>query len=157
MKQIMLTIIFMLLLCVGLVSAVSVPENNLDNQIVINKIDKEHKDTRQYISSELSKSDKEFFNEFDSKATYYESSYKSIIRKAVFMLIIAWGGVVLFVNGFFHLIRIRLEKKKYNKLKESLKIDLKTELINLPKEIEEQNKTIFFKKKMMAKIKGGEN
>ena len=154
MKKIM--IIVLLIISMNFVSAIELPEDNMDNQVVINKIDKEHKDTRQFINSEFEKSKIAFFNDFDKRAQYYEMSYQTILQKAVFKLILAWFGTVLLVNGFFHLIRIRLEKKKYNKLKKSLKIDLKKELVDLPKEVEEQNQTLFFKDKMMKIIKGGD-
>jgi len=128
-----------------LCSALELPDE--PNQVVINKIDVEHKTTRQFVSNELSKKEEMFLNEFTKRADYYEESYENILRTAVWKLGLLWAGILFFFVSINKVITTKTEEKKYNVLKEALKNDivreLKFENFKLPEaEIEQAKKLV---------------
>lgn len=116
------------------ICAVELP--NEPDTVIINKVDQEHKNTRQFVSNELTKKQMEFLNEFTTRADYYEGTYFALLRQAVWKLGLLWAGLMFFFVSFNKIITLRIEEKKYQVLKESLKIDLinefKTENIEFP-------------------------
>ena len=133
MKRIMI-LIFVMLMATMFVSAMEVPDE--PNQVVINKIDAEHKTTRQFISSELKNRETEFIGEFTKRADYYEQSFIDLSNKAVLKLGLLWSGILIFFVAFNKYMNTKTEAKKYEVLKNALKKDIIDEInfqsISLP-------------------------
>jgi len=132
MKKIM--IIFILLISISFVYSLDVPSE--PDTVLINKISNEHKTTRQFFENELNEREKNFLDEFTSRADYYEESYESIMKTTLLKLIFVWAGIFILFVSINQLLRNKLEKKKYNLLKDAIKTDiiteLKKELLTLP-------------------------
>lgn len=118
-------IVFILIIFSFNVVAVEIP--NEPSNLVINKIDSEHKNTRLYIQNELTKREKSFMDDFTKRADYYEGSLQDIINKFVFKAGLVLGGIIIFITSLNRLLQNRVEAKKYNVFKKSLKNDIKNE------------------------------
>jgi len=104
------------------VVAQGVPEDV--DTMTANKVAQEHQTTRQFLSNELVKKEKEFIDEFTKRADYYEDSYEKILNGAVLKLGLLWGGVLLFFISFNKLLQTKIERQKYAVLKEAIKKDI---------------------------------
>jgi len=110
-----------------MVFAQTVPQDT-DMQ-VIQAISKEHKDTRKFVSDELTRQREELFKEVEKQAIYYENEIQSFLREAVFKLGLLWGGIVMFVVGVTHYLSRKLDKRKWNKMLDSAKEELRAEMM----------------------------
>jgi len=126
MKRIILILVFIIVVS-SFGSGLEIPDE--PDSVVINKVDQEHKNTRQFITNEISRRESSFLKQLTDRGDYYESSLNDIIRTAIIKLGLIWMGVVFFVTSLNKLISNRTEKKKYAVLKESLKKDIKLELM----------------------------
>jgi len=124
MKQIMI-ILVMLIFFTTFVSSLEVPDES--NTIVINKIDSEHKNTRQFLTDQMNKMKNDGIKEFTTRGDYYEQAYRDITNTFLVKLGFLWLGILIFVVSINRLIQNRTEKKKYDLLKKSLKIDIVNE------------------------------
>jgi hypothetical protein len=108
------------------------------------KIDLEHKNTRQFFSDELSRQRLEFYNQFDERARYYETEFYDALNTAVYKLSLIWGAMVFVIVGLSNMLRISLESRRYKRLKETVKDELRVEMYlkNPPKPQAEQH-TVF--------------
>jgi len=136
MKKITI-ILAVLILIANFVVAVEIPTEQ--NTVVINKVDQEHKNTRQFISNEFTRRQDDFLKQLTVRGDYYESAVNEMLRTGVIKLTLAWMGVVFFVVSLNHLISNRTEKKRYGVLKDSImkdiRLELMPELIKLPPEV----------------------
>jgi len=134
---------------VSSVNALDVLEES--NAPVINKVDIEHKNTRQFFANQLKHEREQIFKDFDARGDFYEEIFYNTIRTAVMKLGILWFGVTLFVVFVNNFIRNRIEKKKYGVLKNAIKNDLMMELsptgYNLPQDDMRLSKLDIFSKK----------
>jgi len=132
-KLIIMLLIFVL--STAFVYSVVIPDES--NTVIINKIDQEHKNTRQFTANELSKRQAEFINDFTTRADYYEETYHSLMRRAVWQLGLLWTGIMFFFISINKMISTRTEEKKYQVLKEAIKKDIydefKADSVVLPK------------------------
>jgi len=123
-----LTIMIMLMAVLSFaVYGVDVPQEF--DTTTVQKIDQEHKNTRKFFSDELTRQRTEFFKQVDDRANYYEETVHSILSTAVWKLGILWFSIMFFLIGLEGILRNRLEKKKYKKLKDSLKVELRNEIV----------------------------
>jgi UDP-N-acetylglucosamine transferase subunit ALG13 len=120
-KIIIINIIILVLMSIP-IYALEVPDE--PDVVILNKIDSEHKATRQYLQNELGKREKEFLDEFTKRADFYENTFEDIIRKTVILLSMAWAGVVFISMSIQRLLSNKAEKKRYAVLKEALKHDI---------------------------------
>ncbi len=98
------------------------PSNTL-----INKIDSDHKNTRLYMKNQLIEREKSFTTEFTKRADYYENALDDMIKLFIFRVSLVFGGIIVFVSAVNHLIKNKLEKKRYAILLESIKTDVKND------------------------------
>lgn len=124
MKWLMYILLGLLLLFP--VVSLDVPKE--DDTRLIQNINQEHSNTRKFVSDELSRNRNEFFKEMDSRADYYEKAVDNMLQTAVIKLSLLWAGVVFFIIAFNNVLRMVLEKKRYKKLKESMKAEILTEM-----------------------------
>jgi len=124
-RFVIITFLFLVVLS-GFVCAMDIPKE--PNNAVIKKIDDEHKLTRNFIKTELTKKEKNFLDEFTDRADYYEESYQHIMNTTVWKLGFLWAGILLFVTSIQSLLYNRIEKNKYTVLKDALIKDIKAEL-----------------------------
>jgi len=122
MKRIMIILLVIFSSMVFSVVAQGVPEDV--DTMTANKVAQEHQTTRQFLSNELVKKEKEFIDEFTKRADYYEDSYEKILNGAVLKLGLLWGGVLLFFISFNKLLQTKIERQKYAVLKEAIKKDI---------------------------------
>lgn len=125
MKNIMIMLIISIFM-ISFVSALEVP--NEPNTIVLNKIDAEHKNTRQFLAKELDNKVKENLNEFTKRADYYEQRYQEITTKMIFNLGLMFGGIYLFLMMANNLMNTRKEKRKFALMKEQIEQELFSKL-----------------------------
>lgn len=102
--------------------------NDEQTATIIQKIDNEERNTRQFITTELDKRQNEFLTQFTDRADYYEGSVNDMINSFLIKLGMLFSGVMFFSLALLNIIRNRTEKKKYQILKDSLKKDLLVEL-----------------------------
>jgi len=146
MRQIILISIISLLI-LSLVSGQTAPDPN--QVATLNKINQEHSNTRKFFSDELTRQRQEFFKMMDDRFIYYEDTYRDIMATTTWKLTLLWAGVVLFITSFNNILRNILEKKRFKKLKESLKGEiLRDMMINNPDQMQRKvEKPIFDNKK----------
>ncbi len=89
---------------------------NLNKNELFSKIDMEHRNTRKYVSDELTRQREQFFKEIDGRAGYYEKEGKSMLSTAYLKLGLIWGGVVFLIAGLTHILRLKTERVRFNKL-----------------------------------------
>lgn len=162
MRRIILMVTIMILMSFNVLSATA-PSPNFDSSgVIINKIDNEAKNTRQFISNELTKRETSFTEEFTKRADYYESAYQDILNKAVLKLGLFWSGIMIFFLSLNKIMMTRAEKKRYAVMKEAIKKDIiaefNTDKINVPvddiKKMEEMKEELSPKKKEKKEKKG---
>lgn len=106
------------------------------NQIVLNKIDTDGKETRQYFSTELQRQNAYFIAEFTKRADYYEKSYQDLLNNAVLKLGTMWAGIFIVAVSVSSLLNFWAEKRRYKYLLKSLKLDvvrqIKSEYVMIP-------------------------
>jgi len=142
-KLILLPIVF--LICNFAVMGQNAEPEDLQT---LNKIAQEHQNTRKYFSDELTRQRTEFFKLVDDRANYYEDTVRNILSSAVFKLALLWGGIMLFFTSFNNFLRNRIEKRRYKKLKDNIKDELRQEMmkyapqqpqnISIPKQTEQK-------------------
>lgn len=136
--------IFISLLLLIPVISLEVPKE--DNTQLIQNIHQEHSNTRKYFSDELARNRNQFFKEIDERATYYEETVDNMLTTLVWKLSLLWAGVVFFIVAFNNVIRMILEKKRFKKLKESIKAEIMTEMkIMNPTKVQQQVQKPIFK------------
>lgn len=132
---------------------VSAPVPDDVSTVTLQKIDAEHKVTRQFMANELTKRETEFLKEFTGRADYYEDSYEDIMKKSVWKLGILWSGILLFFISFNKMIDLKTEEKKYQVLKDAIKKDLMDEFRKENIELPEKDITIVKEMKQSSTIK----
>lgn len=149
MRWMIIIITLMILVSFNVLSATA-PTPDFDSSgVIINKIDTEAKNTRQFLSNELTKREESFTNEFTKRADYYESAYQDILNKAVLKLGLFWSGIMIFFLSLNKIMMTRAEKKRYAVMKEAIKKDIIAEFntdkikvpvedINMMKELKEE-------------------
>jgi len=151
MKKIMIMILLVMFSSL-VISVVAQPVPEDVDTMTANKVSQEHQTTRQYISNELTKKEKIFFDEFTKRADYYERSYEEIMTGTVIKLGLLWAGILIFFVSFNKLVQTKTEKQKYAVLKEAIKKDIITDFqkdrvvmpeedIKLADELKKQNVT----------------
>ncbi len=160
MKKVIIMV--MLILVLFSFSVYAVPEVQETNTIIINKIDSEHKNTRQFLSDEMQNMKDSGISEFTKRGDYYETAYRDITNWFLIKLGMIWAGVLLFVMSLNKLFSLMIEKKKYNLYKETIKKEIIDEFnkgaveipslhgANLDKKIEKK-KFNYFKNKNVEK------
>lgn len=93
-------------------------------QIVV----QEHKNTRKFFSDELTRQRTEFFNTMEQQAKEYENKADSIVTDAVWKLSLLWAGIVFFVFGMSNFLGRKLDKRKWNKMLDSAKAEIMTDV-----------------------------
>ena len=111
---------------IGLGANPSLPDE--PSNVLINKIDSEHKNTRLYMKNQLIESQNAFIDEFTKRADYYEGALDDMINKFILKVSLVFGGIIVFVSAINQLIRNKLEKRKYAVFLESIKDDIKLDI-----------------------------
>jgi len=126
-----------------------VPESPQPSDVAtLNKINQEHSNTRKFFSDELTRQRNEFYKQMDDRAIYYEETVNDMLTTMVWKLGLLWGGIVFFIVSFNNLVRNRLEKKRFKKLKESLKGEVLRDMVmNQAGKTDKQVRTPIFKSK----------
>jgi hypothetical protein len=140
--------IFVLLCFLPFVVGQAVPSAPADvDAVLMQKITQEHQNTRKFFSDELTRQRTEFYTQFDDRATFYEKEFFNTINTAVLKLSLIWGAIVFFVIGLNSLMRITLEKKRWRRVKETIKDELKAEMfLRNPPQPQARQSTIFEQK-----------
>jgi len=132
--------VLMLIMIIGFVYAQpieSVHEELTKNEM-FSKIDLEHKNTRKYVSDELTRQREQFYKEIDSRATYYEREGKSMLSTTYWKLGLIIGGMIFFTVGLNQMLKLKIERTRFSKLQkhlsEAIIDDIKKEF-NLKKNI----------------------
>jgi multidrug efflux pump subunit AcrB len=100
----------------------------------------EHKNTRKFVSDEITRQRTQFNKDFEDRAEYYKNEADSLINQAVWKLGLMWGGIVLLVFGMSNFLNRRLEKRKWNKMLESAKAEIMAEVNQKKEKIDAQHK-----------------
>lgn len=127
-----LKLMIMVVLLLPLVSAQEVPQDT--NIRLEQTVSQEHKNTRKFFSDELTRQRQEFYKQLDDRATYYEETVNDLLFTAVWKLGLLWGSIVFITVGIFNILRIKLENRRYKRMKEILKSEVRADLLK------EQNK-----------------
>lgn len=125
-------------------SAPAPPADTSDAELVAH-IDQEHKNTRKFFSDELTRQRQEFYTQFDDRAAFYEKEFFDTLNTAVFKLSLIWGAIVLCTFGLSNMLRITLERKRFRRMKETLKDELRTEIFLKNPPRPPQQSTVFDK------------
>lgn len=96
---------------------------------ILQRITQEHQATRQFLSTELTRQRTTFFNEWDARANYYEDYFNKTLHDLVVKLGLVWGGIILTVIGINNLLSRKLEKRRFAKMKESIKDEIMTDIL----------------------------
>lgn len=124
------------------------------SQLVIQKIELESKETRQFFATELQKNNAYFLSEFTKRADYYERAYQDILNNAVMKLGVFWCGIFLTLTCLQMMLNYWAEKRRYAVLLKALKLDtvrqIKQEYVMIPdKEIKFLNDYLIESKRLM--------
>lgn len=123
--------LFLMLVCFSFI-AYAVPVQDVHDTLtkteIFSKIDDEHKNTRKYFTDELTRQRTEFYKAIDDRAIFYEKEFNDVLTKTYFKLGLVWGGIVLFIVGLSHILKLKTERIRYNSLKNNLSLELKKEL-----------------------------
>lgn len=125
MKKISLTIL--LILFIPLVLGQTTQEEPSDVN-TLNKIRQEHANTRKFVSDELTRHEQSFFEQFDDRANYYEETFISTTRNAVWKLGLLWISIMLIHSGMVSFLRLRFDKKHHKRLQQMVREAVKSEL-----------------------------
>ena len=110
--------IIWLLISIPVVFAQTEPKD-IDTQ-THQRILQEHATTRKFFSEELTRQRNQIFNDFDERAEYYEKKFDDTLMLTAWKLGFLWAGTTIFIVGFLNMLRIKLERRKYTKLKKNL-------------------------------------
>jgi hypothetical protein len=117
-------LIYLILLIMSMCFAYAQPVENVHEELTKNemysKIDLEHKNTRKYVSDELTRQREQFFKEIDSRATYYEREGKSMLTTTYWKIGLVIGGLMFFTVGLNQVLRLKTERTRFNKLQKHL-------------------------------------
>lgn len=102
----------------------------------------EHKNTRKFVSDEITRQRNDFFKTMESEANNYEDKANDIVSDAVWKLGLMWAGITFFVVGVLGFIGRRLDKRKWNKMLDSAKEQLKTEATQQKTQIDQQKQQV---------------
>lgn len=127
MMKKLIMIMVVILMFASLAIAVETPQQS--DTLLINKIQQEHTQTRQFFANELNTKANTFTNEFTQRADFYENAYQRITNRAIMLLGLIWLGVTLMTTFMSKWLTTRTERRKYDVLKKSLKQDLKDEML----------------------------
>lgn len=114
------------LLIFPLVLSQNIPKDNSASEQLIAQ---EHKNTRKFVSDELTRQRNEFYKGFEDRAEWYKREADDMINNAVWKLGLMWSGVVLLFFGISNFLNRRLEKRKWNKMLETARSEIKTDVI----------------------------
>ena len=121
-----------ILFCGSVYAQVATPPQDY-NTVIINKIQQEEATTRKFTSDELSRQRDVFFKDYDSRAQFYEKEFFNALNTAVIKLTAIWAAIVFMVFGLSNILRITLESKRYKRMKDSIRDELKMELLQKQK------------------------
>jgi hypothetical protein len=139
-----MVLVLLCLLPVVIAQGVPPPAPSDVDAVLMQKITQEHQNTRKFVSDELTRQREEFYKQFDDRAVFYEKEFFNTINTAVLKLSLLWAAVVFFVFGLNNLMRITLEKKRWRRVKETIKDELKAEMfLRNPPQPQPQQKTVF--------------
>lgn len=164
MKQIFLIIIVTILLSVSVFGQTATPVNtNNDGSIqeismnpvhdtatrneIFSKIDLEHKNTRKYISEEISRQREQLFKEADDRGAYYEREFNKMLVTFYWKFGLITMGLLFFVVGINNLLKLRIESRRFKLLKEHLAESIKKD-IRKDFNLKEENKEVAYEKKV---------
>ena len=91
-------------------------------------IAQEHKNTRKFVSDEITRQRNDFFNEMEAQGKEYENKAEDLVSNAVWKLGLMWAGVVVFIFGVGNFLGRKLDKRKWNKMLESAKAEIIAEV-----------------------------
>lgn len=118
-------LIILVMLC-PVVLGQAVPKDT--DSATLQTIQQEHKNTRKFVSDELTRQRNEFYTEMESRSKYYENRAENLINTAVWKLSLLWGGVVLIVFGLSSFLNRKLEQRKWSKMLDSVKHQIISEV-----------------------------
>jgi hypothetical protein len=127
-KAYIAVIIALLLLPVIGAQTAPPPPADTSEAVLIAHLDQEHKNTRKFFSDELTRQRQEFYTQFDDRAMFYEKEFFDTLNTAVLKLSLIWGAIVFCTVGLSNMLRITLERKRFRRMKETLKDELRTEI-----------------------------
>lgn len=114
------------------------------NVAVFTKIEQEAQNTRKFTSDELTRQREQFYKQFDERALFYEKEFYDALHTAVLKLSLIWGAIVFLVIGLSNMLRITLERKRFRRMKDTLKDELRTEIfLKNPPKPQAQQETVF--------------
>lgn len=143
MKLITISIV-MIILCTMVLGATAPTDS--DTSILVHQISEEHKTTRQFIANTVVEKEDKFFNEFMKKADGYQQEFQDMIDSAILKLGALWGGVLLFFVSLNEFLKMKLEKRRYKKLKEALTTDIMKQFAHQAQPVEKPKETEFVNK-----------
>lgn len=113
---------------------------NLHEQItkneIFSKIDLEHKNTKKYVSDEMTRQREQFYKDIDDRGSYYEKEANSMLVTIFWKLGLIVGGMMLFTSGMSHIMRLKTERVRFKKLEKYLLDGLVIELAKMAKQQE---------------------
>lgn len=122
-----ITIMIMVVLLSSITLGAVQPQET--DPVLLTKISDEHRNTRQFITTMVETKQDEFFAQFMKKGDEYQATFNDMIDSAVIKLGFMWGGILMFFLALDQTLKLRLEKKRYNVLKEAIKADLIKEIV----------------------------
>ena len=100
----------------------------LNKNEIFSKIDIEHKNTKKYVSDEITRQREQFLKEVDDRGAYYEREANDMLNTVFWKLGLIWCGVIFFVVGISQIFRLKTERTRFNKLQKYLLEGLVVEL-----------------------------
>jgi len=132
--KLMLIISLLVLPTIVLAQAVPQDTDTSREQLIV----QEHKNTRKFVSDEITRQRNDFFKTMEKEGAEYEKKANSIVSDAVWKLGLMWAGISFFVFGVAGFIGRRLDKRKWNKMLDSAKEQLKAEATQQKTQIDQQ-------------------
>jgi len=112
-------LIIALIIGSGIVFA-QVQEPQDTNIQVQQRIAQEHAATRKFFSDEMTRQRNQIFNDFDERGDFYEKKFNDTLTSATYKLSFLWAGIVFFIVGANSLLRVKLERRRFEKLRENI-------------------------------------
>jgi len=136
MIKIIISIIVLVLCSFFVVAQLNQPINkplNIDTnteqtELIFNKMEQDNRNIEKYITKELNDQRTIFFTEMDDRGKYYEELFNDMVRTAIWKLGLLFGGIIFFSTSFNMILRLKLEKRRFNKLKIAVKDSVKKDL-----------------------------
>jgi len=100
----------------------------LNKNEIFSKIDLEHKNTRKYVSDELTRQRTEFLKEIDDRGSYYEKEVNTMFATFYWKVALVGGGVMLVIISIIAVLILKIERKRYKLFKEHLSESILKEL-----------------------------